>query len=520
MDPIAITLAILLVAVIAFVSNRVPVGIVALAVAISLWATGILTLGQALAGFADPTVLFIASLFVVSEGLDATGVTAWAGQKVIGAAGTSTRKLLVYIMLLVAVLTALISVNGAVAALLPVVVVVAVRAGLAPSRLLLPLAFAAHAGSLLALTGTPVNIIVSEAAVEAGDRAFGFFEFGLVGVPLVVGTLLITMLLGSRLVPVRAASVMPRDLSDHARVLRSQYELATPPNELIGAEGGIAEVVIPPRSSLIGLKVFPGMCTPSGSLVILAVQRGGEQVEGPDATLAAGDTLLLEGSWDALDEHTADPDVLVVDPPDVLRRTVPLGPRAGWAIGILAAMIAALATGLVPAVIAGLVAAMAMVLTRAVSVTQAYRSISWTTVVLVAGMIPLSTAFMQTGAADLIADGLLGMVGDAGPQVALFALCLITVVLGQLISNTATVLIVIPVAVSVAATKDVSVLPFLMALTVAGAASFLTPIATPANMMVMGPGGFRFTDYWKLGLPLLVFFLAVATFYVPLIWPF
>lgn len=131
--------------------------------------------------------------------------------------------------------------------------------------------------------------------------------------------------------------------------------------------------------------------------MILAVQRGGEEVDGPDAVLAAGDTLLLEGSWDDLDEHTADPDVLVVNSPDVLRRTVPLGPRAGWAIGILIAMIAVLATGLVPAVIAGIVAAIAMVLTRAVTVTQAYRSISWTTVVLVAGMIPLSTAFMQTG---------------------------------------------------------------------------------------------------------------------------
>ncbi|HEY9423638.1 MAG TPA: SLC13 family permease, partial [Microterricola sp.] len=158
--------------------------------------------------------------------------------------------------------------------------------------------------------------------------------------------------------------------------------------------------------------------------------------------------------------------------------------------------------------------------TRTVSVPQAYRSISWTTVVLVAGMIPLSTAFMETGAADLIADGLLGIVGESGPQSALFALCLITVVLGQLISNTATVLIVIPVAVSVAATMGVSVLPFLMGLTVAGAASFLTPIATPANMMVMGPGGYRFTDYWRLGLPLLLLFLAVATFYVPLIWHF
>ncbi len=520
MDPIATTLVILLAAVVAFMSNRVPVGVVALAVAVALWATGILSLGEALAGFGDPTVLFIAALFVVSEGLDATGVTTWAGQKVIGAAGTSTRKLLLFVMLLVAGLTALISVNGAVAALLPVVVVVAVRAGLAPSRMLLPLAFAAHAGSMLALTGTPVNIIVSDAAVEAGARAFNFFEFGLAGVPLVVGTLLITMLFGKRLVPMRTATVMPRDLSEHARVLRSQYALSTPPSELIDASGGVAEVVVSPRSGLIGLHVFPGMCTPSGDLVILAVQRKGEELEGPDATLAVGDTLLLEGPWAALDEHTADPDVLVVDSPDLLRRTVPLGPRAGWAVGILLSMIVLLATGIVPAAVAALLAAMAMVLSRAVSVTQAYRSISWTTVVLVAGMIPLGAAFTKTGAADLMADGLLGAIGDSGPQLALFALCLITVILGQLISNTATVLIVIPVAVSVAATMGVSVLPFLMGLTVAGAASFLTPIATPANMMVMGPGGYRFTDYWKLGLPLLLLFLAVATFYVPLIWQF
>ncbi len=520
MDPIAITLTILVVSVVAFMSNRIPVGVIALAVAVALWATGVLTLQQSLAGFGDPTVLFIASLFVVSEGLDATGVTTWAGQKVIGAAGKNPRKLLVLVMLLVAGLTALISVNGAVAALLPVVVVVAVRAGLAPSRMLLPLAFAAHAGSMLALTGTPVNIIVSEAAIDAGERAFGFFEFGLAGVPLVIGTLLFTMAFGDKLVPLRTASLMPRDLSDHARVLRTQYELSTPSSELIDASGGVAEVVIAPRSSLIGLTVFPGMCTPSGDLVILAVQRKGEEIEGPEATLAAGDTLLLEGSWAALDEHTADPDVLVVDSPELLRRTVPLGPRAGWAIGILTGMVVLLATGLVPAAIAGIVAALAMVITRTVSVPQAYRSISWTTVVLVAGMIPLSTAFMQTGAADLIADGLLGVVGDSGPQLALFALCLITVVLGQLISNTATVLIVIPVAVSVAATMGVSVLPFLMGLTVAGAASFLTPIATPANMMVMGPGGYRFTDYWRLGLPLLLLFLAVATFYVPLIWHF
>ena len=145
---------------------------------------------------------------------------------------------------------------------------------------------------------------------------------------------------------------------------------------------------------------------------------------------------------------------------------------------------------------------------------------SWTTVVLVGGMIPLSTAFISTGAADAIAAWLLGVVGDSSPHLALLALCVLTVILGQLISNTATVLIMIPIATVLAADLQVSVLPFMMALTVAGAAAFLTPVATPANTMVMEPGGYRFTDYWKLGLPLLVLYVVAAVWWVPLIWHF
>ena len=136
-----------------------------------------LDLDDALAGFGDPTVLFIASLFVVSEALDASGVTAWVGQELVTHVGDSRTKLIVYTMALVALLTALINVNGAVAALVPVAVVMAVRTGRTPSQLLLPLAFGAHAGSLLALTGTPVNVIVSEAASDAGVGTFGFLEF-------------------------------------------------------------------------------------------------------------------------------------------------------------------------------------------------------------------------------------------------------------------------------------------------------------------------------------------------------
>ncbi len=520
MDPVTTTLVILVLAVLAFLSNRVPLGIVAIGVSLSLWATGILDLNQALAGFGDPTVLFIASLFVVAEALDSTGVTAWAGQQLIARGGERRTPLLALVCLLVAVLTALISVNGAVAALLPVVVVVAARAGLPPSQMLMPLAFSAHAGSMLALTGTPVNIIVSEAAVDAGARPFSFFEFSLVGLPLLTGTILIIVLFGQRLLPHRAPAGLPQELGDLTDALRTQYRIPED-TELVGADRGVAEVLVRPRSPLIGTHLFPGMATPSGDLVVLAVNRSGEAVEGPEETLRAGDTLLLRGSWDKLSRHTSDAsEVLVVDRPDTLRRAVPLGPGARRAAGILFAMVVLLATGAVPAAVAGLLAASAAVLTRVLTPTQAYRSISWTTVVLVGGMIPLSTAFVSTGTADAIARRLLDVVGSASPRLALLAICVLTMVLGQLISNTATVLIVAPISGVVAADLAVSPLPFMMAVAVSGAAAFLTPVATPANTMILEPGGYRFSDYWKLGLPLLLLFLSVAVLWVPVVWRF
>lgn len=519
MTPVAIVLLILVLAVVAFMSNKVPIGIVALGVSVALWATGLLSLNQALSGFGDPTVLFIAALFVVSDALDSTGVTAWAAQQVISRAGNRPNRLLILVCLLVAVLTALISVNGSVAALIPVVVVVAIRGGIAPSRMLMPLAFAAHAGSMLALTGTPVNIIVSDAAAEAGGRPFGFFEFALAGLPMLIGTLAIIVLFGRRLLPERAPTRMPADVNSQIRELRDQYALPED-TELVGAGKGFTEVVVPPRSDLIGQHLFAGMTTPSGDLVVHGVLRGGEPIAGEDTRLRAGDSLLVGGAWEHLEEHTAGPEVLVVDAPSVLRRSIPLGPGAKRAIGVLLVTVALLATGLIPPAIVGLLAAMALVLLRVLTPVQAYRAISWTTVVLVAGMIPLSTAFITTGAAELIAGGVLSLVGESAPVLALLVLCVLTLVLGQLISNMATVLIMLPIATVLAADLHVSIMPFMMGLTVTGAASFLTPVATPANTMVMEPGGYVFTDYWKLGLPLLLWFLAVAVLWVPLIWPF
>lgn len=602
MSDLTITLLILLLAVAFFVWNRLPVGIVALGVSIALWATGVLTLEQSLAGFGSTTVVLIAALFVVAEGLDAAGITTWAGQQIIAHAGDSQTRLIVFTMLVGALLSALITPNGAAAALVPMVVILAVRLAKSPSRLLMPLAYSAHAGSLLVLTGTPINVLVSEAAIGAGGSGFRFFEFARVGIPLVIGAILIVVLAGSRLLPERTPKSLPRDLSalpgalrqhylrpehlgrltvspespligvpadalpapdrDDVRILtvldragrplgnanvsaesvllvrgadegiaaiRETYGLVERAEQQSGASGiglidrefGVAEVVITPRSEYVGHTAYPGMVTESGELVVLAVQRDGEDLGPDDTILRAGDSMLLHGNWEALDQHTADPHVLLVDAPDAVRRqAAPLGKRAIPALAIMAAMVILLTTGYVPAVIAGLLAAIAMVLCGVVTVKQAHRAISWTTLILVAGMIPLSTAITDTGAADLMAGAMIGAVGNFGPYALLFGLFFIAATVGQLISNTAIALILIPIALAISGEMGISPLPLLMCVNVASAAALLTPVATPANMMVMGPGGYQFGDYAKLGLPLMLLYLVIAVFLVPFWWPF
>ena len=235
--------------------------------------------------------------------------------------------------------------------------------------------------------------------------------------------------------------------------------------------------------------------------------------------LAAGDSLLLQGTWQALEERLADPDVLVVDSPELVRRqAVPLGPGAKQAIIVLAAMVVLLMTGLIPPAVVGLLAAGALILLGVLTVEQSYRAINWTTIILIGAMMPLSTAMSQSGAAAMLGERLVHLVGDAGPYALLAGLFLLTGILGQLISNTATALILIPIAVAAATQIGISPRPVLMSVGVAAAASFLTPVATPVNLMVMGPGGYRFGDYWKLGLPLMIWFFLVAVFLVPLIW--
>ncbi len=596
MDDATRALVVLAAVVVLFVWNRLPVSVVAVLTALALWATGLVTTEEAVAGFGDPVVVFIATLFVVSEGIDSTGVTTWAGQAILARAGTAYVRLLVALGLLAAVLTSFITLNGAVAALLPLVVVVAQRIGRSPSQMLMPVVFAGSAGGLLMLMSSPVNVIVSEAAQHAGEGPFSFFSFTLLGIPLLVGTVVIGAALAPRVLPATSPEHTPPDLGRHAETIEAHYRLTdgfyrlrvrsrssligasaraldldghpgiqvvgvqTPEGypvtdvihdddmlvvtgpagevtrfvvdeglaitmsgsadaaDLLTREAGVAEVVVPPRSRLVGEETYPGQKR-EHELVVLAVQRLGKDLgDGPFA-LAEGDAILLHGRWSALDQLNRDRDILLVDSPGRVRRqAVPWGPKATRAVIVLGVLVALLASGQVPPAIAGLVGATLMVLARVVTVPQAYRAVSWETVVLVGALIPLSTAIRSSGAADRISDVLIDAVGTHRPYLLLVALFLLTAALGQVVSNTATVLVVVPIAVSAATSAGIPVKPALMVVAVAGSAALLTPIATPGNLMVMAPGGYRFGDYWKLGLPVMVWWFLVAMAIVPLVW--
>ena len=595
----AIIFAIIASVVVLFVWGRLPVMLVALMVPLALFFSGILPLEQVFAGFGNPVIIFIVSLFVVAAGLEASGVAAWVSQWLSRSVGDSPARLSLLTMLIVAVLSPLVSQSGAVAALMPVVMLMSLRLRESPSRFLMPLAFASAAGSLLALTGTAKNVLVSNASAGAGYGEFGFFEFAWAGIPLLAGTLVILTLAGRRLLPARHPATLSGDFGRHAETLTTQYGVAdntrlytvgaaspligqlhetarfTEGVQLLGVSGvargpadafaagdvlvlagrpeqlaefaerhhlaekedgtrsiaallfnrqsGLAEVVVKPRSALIGQTLLPGMVTESGRFVVVAVQRRGEAIGGDGAPvpLEAGDHLLVQGSWDALNTITSDPDVLVVDrPDDVRRQIVPLGPGSGVMLAILMGMVLVMAFGLLPAPVSVLLAAMAVIAAGILSVPQAYRAIDWNTVVLVASMLPLAAAMYQTGVAAHIAHQLVTATGGGSPALLLAALFLFTAMLGQVISNTATTMIVIPIAVTAAGELGISAKPVLMSLNIAASAAFLTPVATTSNLIVMGPGGYRFGDYWKLGGLMMALYFAVAVFWVPLVWRF
>lgn len=597
--------ALLLVTIILFVSDRLRLDVIAMLVILVLMVSGLLSPAEALAGFGDPVVLLIAGLFVVGEALLRTGVAYAVGNWLMGVAGTSQTRLLVLLMVAVAGLSAFMSSTGAVAIFIPIALGLANKAGLAPSRVMMPMAFASLIGGMLTLIGTPPNLVVSTQLERSGFAPFGFFSFTPIGLLVLTLGIAYLVLIGQRLLPTvkaKGPGRPRRSLRDLAAayglagrlqqlritaesplvgqtvagaLLRTRYGLTVlglrrrqrsrtlilpalshtafeagdvlfgvgyrpDPGSLVEAEVlevipfentqeevlirelGVAEVLLTPDSELIGRTLTETRFRTDHGLSVVGILRKGKPLSNDlsETTLEFGDSMLVAGGWKYISRLQGEQtNFLVLSVPEEMDDVAPNRSRAPLALLILGAMLLLMTFNLVPSVTAVLIAAVALVLTRCVSMNEAYGAINWESLVLIAGMLPMATALEKTGGVELIVTGLVGGLGGEGPIVLMAALFVLTSVFSQFVSNTATTVLVAPIAVGAAAGLDVSPYPLLMTVALAASTAFATPVASPVNTLVLGPGGYRFNDFVKVGVPLQGVALIVSLLAVPVLFP-
>jgi di/tricarboxylate transporter len=285
-----------------------------------------------------------------------------------------------------------------------------------------------------------------------------------------------------------------------------------------GAGPDLVEAVVLPNALVQGSSPLSLDLRRRYGIHLIAAARQGRRFEGRlrDATLSTGDVLLLEGDPTRLRAALADLGCLPLE-----RRKLAFKPRrVALPIGLFAAGIAAAASGVLPAAAAFTLVVVAMVLLRVIRPAQVYESIDWPVIVLLGAMIPLGDALQDTGAAQLIAGSILMISGEVGPLVVLGAVLLMTMAITPVLNNAATVVIMAPIVISIAARMGVSPDPFLIAVAIGASSDFLTPFGHHNNTIIMGPGGYRFGDFWRVGLGLEVVVIAVALLVIPIVWPF
>jgi di/tricarboxylate transporter len=309
------------------------------------------------------------------------------------------------------------------------------------------------------------------------------------------------------------------------RILSALQELEIethPAQDLTGLESrdvGLAEIVLSPETTLVGRTLRELDFRDRYGLTVLAIWREGRayRTDLRDMELRFGDAILLHGPRDRLRLLGGDPEFLVVSEP---AQPPPRRAKAPLAVLILAGALTPVLLGWLPIAIAAVTGAVLMVLTRCLTMEDAYRFIEWPAVFLIAGMLPLGVAMDRTGAAALLAEWVVTLTGGMGPRAVLAGIYLMTALAAQIVPIVALVVLMAPIALSTAADLGVSPLPFMMAVAMAGAASISSPISHPANTLIMGPGGYRFVDYMKVGVPLLLVISVIVVVLVPILWPF
>lgn len=420
MEPITITLCLLVFAIIMFVWQKVPLAVTSMVVCVALVLTGVLDLKQAFAGFIDSNVILFVAMFIVGGALFETGMANKVGGVITHFAKTE-KQLIFIIMVVVGVMSGFLSNTGTAAVLIPVVIGVAAKSGFTRSRLLMPLVFAAALGGNLSLIGAPGNLIAQSALQNIGS-GFGFFEYAKVGLPMLVCGILYFLTIGYKFLPNNSNS------------------------SEVGSIGEQRDYSHVPRWKQIL------------SLVVL--------------------------------------------------------------IATILGMIFEKQTG-ISLTVAGCIGALVLVITGVLTEKQAYKAIDSQTIFIFGGTLALAKALEMTGAGKLVADQVIGLLGNnSSPFMLLVVVFALSVVMTNFMSNTATVALLVPVSLSIAAGMGADPRAVLMATVIGSSCAYATPIGMPANMMVLSAGGYKFVDYAKSGIPLIIVSTIVSLILLPILFPF
>ncbi|MFN2105353.1 MAG: SLC13 family permease [Candidatus Promineifilaceae bacterium] len=588
-----LVLAILFFALILFVSEKLRVDVVAMLVLAALIVTGLVTPEEAFSGFSSPAVITVGAVFIISGALYQTGIADAIGETMLRFGGSSPLRVMVIMMVTVGVMSAFMNNIGAVAILLPAVITISEKIEIPPSKLLMPLAFAALLGGNMTLIGTPPNILANDILIQFGGEPFGFFDFLPMGLIVLTAGILYMVIAGRHLLPARHTASTPsqsfrlRPYLTEVRVnensilvdkslaeaeINRKYALNvihivrddSPPffpgadrpiraGDILLVEGQpleilnastalnllpvsasddqeieqtlaagserLVEVTLSPRSDLEGKTLKDIDFRARFDLVVLAIRHQGRSIitRLPEIPLSFGDALLVQGEAERIEQLRQDSNFLILDTPSLKTRRLDKAPLA--AIILIGALIIIITGWLSPAAVL-LIAALLMILTGILRMDEAYEAIDWRSIFLIAGILPLGIAMETSGTAVLIADQIVALLGDLGPRGVMIGLFIMTALLTEVISNAAATVLVVPIAIDIAFGLNVSARTYVMAVVLAASTSFLMPIGHQVNVLIFGPGGYRFSDYPRVGIGLNLIILLLVALFLPLVWPF
>ncbi len=583
---------ILILSLVLLISEKISVDKTAIGIMVVLSLSGILTPKETIAGFANPAVITVGAMFLLSRGLIRTGAVEFVTQMVLRFSSGNTNTTFILILLTVAFASAFINNTPVVVLFIPIVMGLSCECNFSPSRLLIPLSYASILAGTCTLIGTSTNIIVSDLSSAFGFEPLSMFELSVLGIPIAVLGIGFLLFVSPKILPSRTAPVCElderkekryiaelivpdkslligeTDLSDAVEsslglsvieifrnghifdpirnsislksgdillvkgsaedlvsCLKKQTLALAHGEEEISFSGGlkddlIVELIVPPLSSLLREPLLSTELIYDADIQIIAIRSRRSHYSYrkiQKVKLKIGDIILVRCPRNKLSKIRNSTDFIIIE--DIHHALIDKE-KARIASGIFAGVVLSATFGLADIMTCSLAGVFLMTLTHCLSLKDAYRSLESDVLLLIIGTIALGFAMQKTGATQLYADTFLSLFDGKSPNVVLVGIILLTSICTHILSNNATAVLLLPIAMSTAASLGVNPKPFIVGICFGASACYATPIGYQTNLLVYGPGGYRFSDYLKLGLPLNVLVIALASLLIPMIWKF